>query len=68
MFIPNSSTVEQRAVNSHVVGSNPASGAIRKSESRSAEEQTQVKAKEIKTNPAQLPVRPLQRFRSLRQL
>lgn len=25
--IPNSSTVEQRAVNSHVVGSNPASGA-----------------------------------------
>ena len=68
MFIPNSSTVEQRAVNSHVVGSNPASGAIRKSGSRSAEEQTQVKANKIKINPAQLPVRPFRGLKSLRQL
>jgi hypothetical protein len=47
-----SSMVEQRAVNSHVVGSSPASGA-KVVRSLLTEGQTQDQAKKIKINPVQ---------------
>ena len=68
MFIPNSSTVEQRAVNSHVVGSNPALGATRMTRSRLAEGHKQEKGQKDKNKSCTLTSTPFQGLRSSRQL